>query len=125
MEPEDIIIELKKLSIQNEITTCELMEILKEYAGIISVYDLMLASAHMRKDGEFIHVNYREKYLEIYIKHFLMRMKEVLENDTYNKKTIDKETFDESFPMLERTFESEKISDDGIHRNYFITVVIL
>ena len=40
-------------------------------------------------------------------------MKEVLENDNYNKKIIDKETFDECFPLLERTFESEKISDDG------------
>lgn len=113
MNPEDILIDLEKLSPQKEITTCELMEILKEYARIISVYDLMLASAHMRKDGEFVHASYREKYLEIYIKYFIMRMKEVLENDNYNKKIIDKETFDECFPLLERTFESEKISDDG------------
>lgn len=113
MEAEDILIDLKKLSPQQEIRTTELMEILKEYARIISVYDLMLASAHMRKDGEFVQANYREKYLEIYIKYFIMRMKEVLENESYNKKTIDKKAFDESFPMLERTFEIEKISDDG------------
>ena len=113
MEAEDIIIDLEKLSSQKNITTSELMGILKKYAGIISVYDLMLASAHMRKDGEFVHANYREKYLEIYIKYFIMRMKEVLENDEYNEKTIDKKSFDESFPLLERTFESEKISEDG------------
>ena len=113
MEAEDILIDLRKLSPQKEITTCELMDILKKYARIISVYDLMLASAHMRKDGEFVHAKYREKYLEIYIKYFIMRMKEVLENDSFNKKTIDKETFDKCFPMLERTFESEKISPDG------------
>ena len=113
MEAEDILIDLKKLSPQKEITTCELMEILKKYARIISVYDLMLASAHMRKDGEFVHASYREKYLKIYIKYFIMRMKEVLENDSYNKKIIDKETLDKCFPMLERTFESEKISPDG------------
>ena len=113
MEAEDILTDLKKLSPQKEITTTELMEILKEYAAIISVYDLMLASAYMRKDGEYVQANYREKYLEIYIKYFIMRMKEVLENDSYNKKTIDKKAFDESFPMLERTFEKERISDDG------------
>lgn len=113
MEAEDIIIDLEKLSSQKNITTSELMRILKKYAGIISVYDLMLASAHMRKDGEFVHANYREKYLEIYIKYFIMRMKEVLENEEYNEKTIDKKSFDESFPLLEKTFESEKISEDG------------
>ena len=88
MEAEDILIDLRKLSPQKEIMTSELMDILKEYARIISVYDLMLASAHMRKDGEFVHASYREKYLEIYIKYFIMRMKEVLENDGYNRKTI-------------------------------------
>lgn len=113
MEAEDILADLEKLSPQDEITTDELMEILKEYARIISVYDLMMATAHMRKDGEFVHANYREKYLEIYIKYFIMRMKEVLENDDFKSHAIDKEAFIESFPMLERTFEKERIGDDG------------
>ncbi len=88
------------------------MTILKRYAAIISVYDLMMATAYMRKDGEFVHAKYREKYLEIYIKYFIMRMKEVLGNDSYEKEVnIDKVSFDESFPMLERTFEKERISN--------------
>lgn len=112
MEPEDIIIELKELSLKNAVTQDELMDILKKYAGIISVYDLMLASARMRKDGEFVHANYREKYLEIYIKYFLMRMKEVLHYEDYDDSAIDKTAFDESFPMLERTFEKERMAED-------------
>lgn len=112
MESEDILIELKQLSPQDKITKEELMQILKKYAAIISVYDLMMATAYMRKDGEFVHANYREKYLEIYIKYFIMRMKEVLENDDYETSaSIDKQAFDESFPMLERTFEKERISN--------------
>lgn len=112
MEPEDIIIELKELSLKSTVTQDELMDILKKYAGIISVYDLMLASARMRKDGEFVHANYREKYLEIYIKYFLMRMKEVLHYEDYDDSAIDKTAFDESFPMLERTFEKERMAED-------------
>lgn len=112
MESEDILIELKELSPNEKITKHELMTILKKYARIISVYDLMMATAYMRKDGEFVHAQYREKYLEIYIKYFIMRMKEVLENESYDKDVpIDKESFDESFPMLERTFEKERISN--------------
>lgn len=113
MDSEEILVELKELSSQDTINRSELMVILKKYARIISPYDLMLATAHMRKDGEFVHVKYREKYLEIYIKYFIMRMKEVIVNDDYEDKAIDKESFDESFPMLERTFEKERIGEDG------------
>lgn len=112
MDPEEIIDELKQLSHNEKINKKDLMTILKRYAAIISVYDLMMATAYMRKDGEFVHAKYREKYLEIYIKYFIMRMKEVLGNDSYEKEVnIDKVSFDESFPMLERTFEKERISN--------------
>ena len=122
MAPEDILTELRKLSPQDKVTQSELMDILKRYAGTISVYDLMLASARMRKDGEFIHANYREKYLEIYIKYFLLRMKEVLQYEDYDESTIDKQAFDESFPMLERTFEKERMgADDKFPLIYVIT----
>lgn len=125
MESEDILIELKELSANDEITKEELMTILKKYASIISVYDLMMATAYMRKDGEYIQAQYREKYLEIYIKYFIMRMKEVLENESYNKDiTIDKERYDNSFYLLERTFENERISnskDDKFPLIYVIT----
>lgn len=111
MEAEGILIELKELSSNEVITTDELMELLKRYARIISVQDLMLATAYIRKDGEFIQSQYREKYLEIYIKYFIIRMNEVKENDEYQNKSIDKTALDEAYPLLERTFEKERISD--------------
>ena len=111
MKPECILVELKQLSINDSITKPELLEILKKYARIISPYDLMIASARMRKDGEYVQVHYREKYLEIYIKYFIMRMKEVADNENCDNSIIDKESFDESFPLLENTFEKERISD--------------
>lgn len=126
MKAEDILIELKKLSPQENITRSELMEILKRYARIISVNDLMLATARMRKDGEYVHANYREKYLQVYIKYFIMRMKEVIEKEDYVDSAIDKKAFDESFPMLERTFEKERLDnaqDDKFPLIYVITAL--
>lgn len=38
-------------------------------------------------------------------------MKEVLNNDSYDNEIIDKKSFDSSFPMLKRTFEKERLSD--------------
>ena len=112
MEPTDILTELKELSQKSEIKKSQVMSILKRYARIISVNDLMLATAFIRKDGEYVQAQYREKYLEIYIKYFILRMREVKEKDDYIDTSIDKESFDESFPMLERIFETERISDD-------------
>ena len=125
MESEHILVELKELSSNENITKEELMDILKKYASIISVYDLMMATSYMRKDGEFIHAQYREKYLEIYIKYFIMRMKVVLLKEDYEHDVaIDKQAFDESFPLLERTFEKERLStskDDKFPLIYVIT----
>ena len=61
MMPEDILVELEKLSENSEIRRSQIMEILKKYARIISVQDLMLATAYIRKDGEYIQEQYREK----------------------------------------------------------------
>ena len=124
MKPEDILIELRELSPKNEILKSEIMEILKRYARIISVNDLMLATARMRKDGEYIHANYREKYLMVYIKYFIMRMKEVKEFEDYVDASIDKTAFDESFPMLERTFEKERLSEDAKDDKFPLIYVI-
>lgn len=126
MDAQDILTELKDLSLKAEITTTEIMEILKKYARIISVQDLMLATARMRKDGEYVQANYREKYLKVYIKYFIMRMKEVKENNEYINTKIDKKSFDESFPMLQRTFEKERLSnaeDDKFPLIYVITAL--
>ena len=112
MDMHNILVELKELSKKDTVSRSELMSILQRYASIISVYDLMMATAHMRKDGEYVHAQYREKYLEIYVRNFIMRMKEVLENNDYEDGAIDKQSFDESFPMLERTFEKERLSND-------------
>lgn len=127
MQAEDILIELQELTPKEKITKPELIQILKKYARTISAYDLMMATARMRKDGEFVHANYREKYLEVYIKYFIMRMKEVLDNDKINDESIDKKSFDESFPMLKQTFEKERSSnyteDDKFPLIYVITAL--
>lgn len=121
MEAEDILIELEEISSKDTVTKNELMAILKRYAKIISVTDLMSASARLREDGQYIQANYREKYLKIYIKYFLMRIKEVLDNEEYMDSPIDKESLDESFYLLENTFEKEK---DGENDKFPLIYVI-
>ncbi len=125
MDSEEILDELKELSQNDKVTKDELMVILKKYAGIISPYDLMLATARMRKEGEYVQTQYREKFLEIYIRYFIMRMKEILENNNKMDINIDKPLFDESFPMLERTFEKERLTAYGDEDDKFPLIYVI
>ena len=125
MDAEDIITELDELSKKDIITKNELMILLKKYARMISAYDLMLATARMREDGKYVQAQYRDKYLEIYIKYFIMRMKEILDNENDMPSAIDKESLLDSFYLLEATFQRERANtyteDDKFPLIYVIT----
>ncbi len=122
MKSEDILTELKEIGPNDIITKNDLMVILKRYAGIISPYDLMLATARMREDGKYVQSQYREKYLEIYIRYFIMRMKEVADNNNNMADEIDVDTLKNSYPLLERTFEENKTkNNDKFPLIYVIT----
>ena len=54
-----------------------------------------------------------------------MRMKEVKEKDDYVDSAIDKTAFDESFPMLERTFEKEKEETFGSQDDKFALIYVI
>ena len=54
-----------------------------------------------------------------------MRMKEVLENDNYTDSAIDKESFDESIPLLKRTFEKEKEGELGNPDDKFALIYVI
>lgn len=123
MEAEHILIELKEIFDRDNFTKNDLMIILKKYASIISVYDLMIASSRMREEGKYVQAQYREKYLEIYIKYFIMRMKEVLENNAYMDEEIDLDTLKDSFHLLETTFEKERLSEEKSDKFPLIYVI--
>ena len=112
MKSEDILIELEEILSNDIITKNDLMIILKKYARNISPYDLMLASARMREDGKYVQSQYMDKYLEIYIRYFIMRMKEVADNNDDMDDAIDIAALDDSYPLLQMTFENETISKD-------------
>lgn len=122
MKSEDILIELKEIGSNDIITKNDLMVILKRYARIISPYDLMLATARMREDGKYVQSQYREKYLEIYIRYFIMRMKEVADNNNDMADEIDVDTLKDSYPLLLKSFEENKTkNNDKFPLIYVIT----
>ena len=68
----------------------------------------MRLSERMRK-GQYLDEEYHEHFLEIYIKNFILRITELIALKDYKDSNIDKDSFDETFPILERMFEKEAL----------------
>ena len=85
----------------------------------------MMTTARLRKDGEFITANYRDKYLKIYIENFIMRIKEVLMKSVSNNDEIDVKSIKESFPQLQRCFEKEGAKDFNAEEDKFPFIQVI
>lgn len=71
MKSKCILDEFEELSLKKNITKEELMIILKKYASTISVHDLMIASAHLRKEGNMFRQIIVKNSLKYIIDHSL------------------------------------------------------
>jgi len=102
--------ELNNLKSENIISKNDLMRILHGLAKTISVHDLMLATAMLREDGKYVQANYREEYFEIYIKYFIMRVKDVRQDKKdYNEEIDNEEDFSEAIELLENQFHDKSL----------------
>lgn len=123
MNDEDIFLELDNLNSQETIPKKELLKVLKKYGRTISPQDLMLATLILREEGKYVQAGYRDKFLETYVKYFILRIKEILnlENDINGE--VNKELFDESLENLEYHFHKEK--EKNIKKSKFPLIYVL
>lgn len=108
VDSKDIFIDLNKLSSKENIYKLNLLEILKKYSRIISPYDLMIATAILKEDGKYVQTQYRQKFLEIYVKYFIMRIKEILDNNSIEDENIDKKLFEDSLGNIKHQFNKDR-----------------
>ncbi len=108
MSDEDIFKQLDTLNNKEEISKGELLSVLKEYGRTISPHDLMIATTILREEGKYVQTGYREKFLETYVKYFILRIKEVLDTNDDIEGMVNKELFDESLENLIRQFYKER-----------------
>ena len=72
------------VSNEESISTESVLDILKEYSGNISVFDLMAVNAEMIEESKYVQDNYKDKSHAVYVKYFLARIKDVhTDNNNY------------------------------------------
>ncbi|MCF0226853.1 MAG: DUF2115 domain-containing protein [Methanobrevibacter sp.] len=111
MKDESIFKDLDIINEKPEISKKELLHILKKYGRTITPHDLMIATNILREDGKYVQKSYREKFLETYVKYFILRIKEILDTDDNIGGLINKERFDDSLENLEHQFYKEREDD--------------
>ena len=88
------------VSNEESISTESVLDVLKEYAGTISVFDLMAVNAEMIEESKYVQDSYKHKSHEVYAKYFLGRIKDVHSDDNKYEHDIDKEEFIDAISTL-------------------------
>ena len=84
----------------------ELLILLKEYASDIHISDIMTASVFLLDEGKYVQSGYREKYIESYVKGFILRVNEIKENKKLYEGFVDIKELKNSLKLLN---EQEKL----------------
>ncbi|GAA5818690.1 MAG: DUF2115 domain-containing protein [Methanobrevibacter sp. CfCl-M3] len=102
----------KRIKKMNELKKADFIEIIQSLSKNISVYDLSIATSLLREEGKYVQEHYREKYLEIYIKYFIMRIKDINQDKTdYAEDYVNINKLHESLDILKQKMKMEKNED--------------
>ena len=95
---------------EDSISNDALLQILKDYAGTVSVFDLMKINAELIEEKKYVQDSYKEKAHGVYAKYFLARLKEVRSNNNHYTHKIDKDEFIDAVATLQSYEDSESLS---------------
>ena len=98
------------VSNEESISTESVLDILKEYSGSISVFDLMAVNAEMIEESKYVQENYKHKSHEVYVKYFLGRIKDVHADNNDYEHDIDKEEFIDAIATLRSYHINESVT---------------
>ncbi|MDR3222504.1 MAG: DUF2115 domain-containing protein [Methanobrevibacter sp.] len=103
-----------KIEKMDKIEKATMIEIIRPLSKSVSVHDLSIATAILRKNGRYVQENYREKYLEVYIKYFIMRLKDINQDkNKYDNDYVDMDGLHESINII----KSQMKVEENEHRN--------
>jgi len=115
--------ELEDLDKENPIPVNCLRDILKDYAKTISVFDEMRATGIIRDDCKYMQKDIREEYLEVYIKYFFKRIKEILNDNENYHESVDKDKFHEYLDLSKEQFKEYRDSSSNNKYPLILTLI--
>lgn len=115
--------DLENLSKKENVSVNNLRDILKEYAKSISVFDEMNATCIIREDCKYMQKNIRDAYLEVYIKYFFKRIKEILNDDENYPENLNKKEFEKSLKVIKDQFKQYSNNKGNSKYSLILTLI--
>jgi uncharacterized protein (UPF0305 family) len=112
---------MKNLELNTKISKNDLLSILRNESDDIHIFDIMTSYIQLVEDGKYVQSGYQREYLEAYIKGFLMRVKEIRDDNNKYKGLLDKEKLQEALNILknqEEIVEKERAMESNFFRIY-------
>jgi len=106
------------LDFEGQVEKKEILIVLKDEAADISLNDVMQASLFLIEDAKFVQAGYREKFIESYIKGFLIRINELKSDTTEYIGLVEGEELLEALNLL-MDQESQIIDKDLFNPQFF------
>lgn len=113
------------LDSNEEFKKMELLNILKKYGREISPYDLMKLSHYLREDGKYIQNGFKKDFLEVHIKYFINRIKEILDDKNIYEGTINKKALRIALKRIKHIYCNLEKSEKGDTKFPLIYTIIL
>lgn len=88
------------LSQEDVLTGNCILEILKKYSSTISVFDMMEFTSQVIEENKYVQTGYRNDSQKSYIESFLMRIKNILNDNNNYSQNIDRKSFGEAIEIL-------------------------
>lgn len=109
---------------ESEISKKALLDVLKEQSRTVSVFDLMQVSAEMTEDMKYVQADYRKEAHGVYVKYFLGRLKEIIDNPTEYTDSFDKDEFIDTIALL-KSYNIEESKSTNTKFPLIYTIVSL
>ena len=97
---------LNLVSIGNAITGNCVLEILKKYSSTISVFDMMEFTSQVIKENRYVQETYKEEGQKSYIESFLLRIKDLLNDNNDYGQQIDIDSFGDAVEILKTHYKT-------------------
>ena len=92
---------------EENISANSVLEILKKYSSTISVFDMMAVSAEIIEENKYVQASYRQDSQKSYVETFILRVKEILEDNNDYKENINKKDFTDAIKALKSNHENQ------------------
>lgn len=99
--------DLEGLLNSETITGNSVLQILKQHASTVSVFDMMRFTSHVMEENRYVQESYREDSQKSYIEPFLMRVRDISNDNNDYEKIIDRKELRNALESLKANYSTE------------------